>query len=243
MGVGWANLAMQEASNARRMGLWVHKVGFLRHRLRVLRHTELGPLDTQILSLDPQEDKDVYDTVIKNMIHGPCGTRNPASPCMKNGKGTKKYLREMIRETVHNDKGYPLYRRRTPEDGSKKVDIQTRSGVVKSLDNGWVVPYSPILCKLFNAHINVEAFNSVHAIKYICKYINKESDQAIFNQRNEGVVQLQNELQTYQTGRYVSSNEAAWRLLGFPLHERYPTVTHLEIGRFFLTKRSFKKGF
>ncbi|GBP22270.1 hypothetical protein EVAR_22556_1 [Eumeta japonica] len=73
---------------------------------------------------DPQRDKDLYDTVIKNMIHGPCGTRNSASPCMKNGKCTKKYPREMIRETVHNDKDYPLCRRRAPEDGGKKLTFR-----------------------------------------------------------------------------------------------------------------------
>lgn len=136
---------------------------------------------------------------------------------MKNGRCTKKYPRELIRETVHNDKGYPLYRRRTPEDSGRRVEIQARNGVVKIFDNSWVVPYSPFLCKLFNAHINVEACNSVRVIKYICKYINKGSDQAIFNLRNEGVLQPLNEIQMYQAGRYISSNEAAWRLLGFPL--------------------------
>ncbi|GBP78726.1 hypothetical protein EVAR_65470_1 [Eumeta japonica] len=78
---------------------------------------------------------EIPDPRNQNMIHGPSGTRNPVSPCMKNGKCTKKYPREMIRETVHNDKGYPLYRRRAPEDGGKIVDIQTRSGVIKSFDN------------------------------------------------------------------------------------------------------------
>ncbi|GBP43907.1 hypothetical protein EVAR_41763_1 [Eumeta japonica] len=59
---------------------------------------------------DPEEDKNLYDTVIENIIHGPCGARNSASPCTKNGKCPKKYPREMIKETVHNDKGSPLYR-------------------------------------------------------------------------------------------------------------------------------------
>lgn len=175
---------------------------------------------------DPEEDKTLYDTIIKNMIHGPCGACNPASLCMQNGGCTIKYPRELIRETVHSDKGYPLYRRRASADGGKQVDIRTRSGEIKSFDNSWVVPYSPILFKLFNAHIYVEACNSVRAIAYICKYTNKGSDQAIFNLRNEVIVQALIEIQTYQAGRYISSNEAAWRLLGFPLRERYPTVTH-----------------
>ncbi|GBP89945.1 hypothetical protein EVAR_63739_1 [Eumeta japonica] len=72
---------------------------------------------------DPQEDKYLYDTVIKNMIHGPCGTCNPGSPCMKNGKGIKKYPREMIRKTVHSEKGNPFYIRRAPEDDEMLLKI------------------------------------------------------------------------------------------------------------------------
>ncbi|GFT44406.1 ATP-dependent DNA helicase [Trichonephila clavipes] len=30
-------------------------------------------------------------------------------------------------------------------------------------------------------------------------------------------------------GRYINSNEAAWRILNFPIHERYPTVIHLSV--------------
>ena len=92
-----------------------------------------------------------------------------------------------------------------------------------------MVPYSPILSKLFSAHINVEACSSMCAIKYICIYINKGSDQAIFNFRNTDLTNLIDEVHTYQSGRYVSSNESVWRLLGFPLHERHPTVTHLNV--------------
>ncbi|GFT42634.1 ATP-dependent DNA helicase [Trichonephila clavipes] len=72
------------------------------------------------------------------MIYGPCGARNPESPCMQNGKCTKKYPRELIRETVHSDKGYPLYRRKEPADGGKQVDIRTRRGEIEIFDNSWV---------------------------------------------------------------------------------------------------------
>ncbi|GFR27078.1 ATP-dependent DNA helicase [Trichonephila clavata] len=30
-------------------------------------------------------------------------------------------------------------------------------------------------------------------------------------------------------GRYISSNEAVWRILNFPIHERHPTVIHLSV--------------
>ncbi|GBN80473.1 hypothetical protein AVEN_52561-1, partial [Araneus ventricosus] len=38
-----------------------------------------------------------------------------------------------------------------------------------------------------------------------------------------------NEIHQYQMGRYISSNEAVWRILNFPIHERHPTVIHLSV--------------
>ncbi|GFQ76044.1 ATP-dependent DNA helicase [Trichonephila clavata] len=38
-----------------------------------------------------------------------------------------------------------------------------------------------------------------------------------------------NEIYRYEMGRYISSNEAIWRILNFPIHERYPTVIHLSV--------------
>ena len=37
------------------------------------------------------------------------------------------------------------------------------------------------------------------------------------------------EIVQYQDGRYISSNEAVWRILSFPLHERSPAVVHLTV--------------
>lgn len=37
------------------------------------------------------------------------------------------------------------------------------------------------------------------------------------------------EIKQYQMGRYISSNEAIWRIFSFPIHERYPTVLHLAV--------------
>lgn len=33
----------------------------------------------------------------------------------------------------------------------------------------------------------------------------------------------------FQTGRYISSNEAVWRILSFPIHSRHPNVVHLSV--------------
>ena len=95
------------------------------------------------------------------------------------------------------------------------------------IDNRWVVPYCPLLSRIFQAHINVEYCNSVKSIKYICKYVNKGSDQAVFGLEGDGA--SRDEIKRYLLGRYISSNEAVWRILNFSIHERFPTVMHLSV--------------
>ncbi|XP_044597781.1 uncharacterized protein LOC123274285, partial [Cotesia glomerata] len=175
---------------------------------------------------DQKEDPELFEIIKKNMIHGPCGSYNPDSPCMKDGKCTKGYPRQFLKETQTGGDGYPLYRRRMPVDGGHTTTINVKNVPVK-IDNKWIVPYTPILSKSFNAHINVEVCNSVKSIKYICKYVNKSSDMAVFGLENSSVPI--NEVDQFQMGRYISSNEAVWRILGFDIHERFPTVTHLSV--------------
>ncbi|GFU82926.1 ATP-dependent DNA helicase [Trichonephila clavipes] len=117
------------------------------------------------------------------MIHGPCGRINKSSPCMLNGNCTKKYPRCFQKETQTGEDGYPQYRRRSPEDGGIVTQIKGNN-----VDNRWVVPYNPVLSRTFNAHINVEFCNSVKSMKYICKYVNKETDQATFSVEDQDEV-------------------------------------------------------
>lgn len=37
------------------------------------------------------------------------------------------------------------------------------------------------------------------------------------------------EITQFQMGRYISSNEAVWRILSFTIHERHPAVVHLSV--------------
>ncbi|XP_036338649.1 uncharacterized protein LOC118748385 [Rhagoletis pomonella] len=145
---------------------------------------------------DQTIDPDLFDVVTKNMIHGPCGVINVNSPCMQDGKCTKRYPRALISETITGNDGYPLYRRRSTQDNGKSITLQVNRQDFE-IDNRWVVPYSPLLSKAYKAHINVEYCNSVKSIKYICKYINKGSDMAVF-----GVAENRNdEITQYQMGR------------------------------------------
>ena len=53
------------------------------------------------------------------------------------------------------------------------------------INNRWMFTYSPVLSETFQTHTNVDSYSSVKSMKYIYKYINKESDQAIFGFKNE----------------------------------------------------------
>ena len=175
---------------------------------------------------DPEEDPELYDIIKRHMIHGPCGALNPKAACMKDGRCTKRFPRDLLKETQTDRDGYPLYRRRAPGDGGFEAKIKvTHIPEPVTVDNRWVVPYSPLLSKIFNCHVNVEFCNSVKAIKYICKYIYKGSDQAVISIERNDI----NEVQKYEHGRYISSNEAVWRILNFPISGRHPAVVQLAV--------------
>lgn len=159
------------------------------------------------------------------MIHGPCGQHNPDSPCMVGNNCTKRYPRPLLSDTVSGNDGYPTYRRRSPDENGKTITLKVKEKNVV-VDNSWIVPYSPLLSKTFKTHCNVEFCNSIKSIKYVCKYVNKGSDMAVF-----GITapDANDEVTRFQLGRYVSCNEAIWRIFSFPIHERHPTVVHLSV--------------
>ena len=65
----------------------------------------------------------------------------------------------------------------------------------------------------------------VESIKYICKYVNKDSDQATFALQGPD----RDEVARCQSGRYISPSEAVWSILGFSIQDRHPTVMHLAV--------------
>ena len=75
--------------------------------------------------------------------------------------------------------------------------------------NKWLVLHCRIESKIFDVPINIEPCSLVKAMKYICKYASKDSDQAVFNIYHEGRAgQCSDEVQFYKSSIYVSSNEA-----------------------------------
>jgi hypothetical protein len=63
---------------------------------------------------DQTQFPELCDTVMFSMLHRQCGTVNPNSSCMQDGKFTKRYPRQYtVEEISFNEDGYPLYRRRS----------------------------------------------------------------------------------------------------------------------------------
>lgn len=94
-------------------------------------------------------------------VHGPCTTYNNNYPCIKDGKCTKRYPRDLHAETVTENNGCPQCHRRSTKDGGHFTTLKVRNSDFK-VDNRWVVPYSPLLSKTSNAYLSFFYETSIH---------------------------------------------------------------------------------
>ncbi|CAI9290023.1 unnamed protein product [Lactuca saligna] len=190
---------------------------------------------------DPTTDPTLYQTITSCMIHGPCGPLNPKAQCMKDGKCSKGYPKPFLHATLFETEGYVRYKR------NPNSHHMTLSGQV--IDNGYVVPYNRRLSSRFQAHINVEYCGWNMMIKYLFKYISKGADRVRYaiqkaesprasasvtvdshhNTHGGSAVTPVNEVQNFLDGRYICPHEAAWRILNFHIHHRYPPVQILSV--------------
>ncbi|XP_076032940.1 uncharacterized protein LOC143020408 [Oratosquilla oratoria] len=180
---------------------------------------------------DKKKHPELYDIVTTNMIHGPCIGYDESSVCCngkKNDRGTcQKDFPKQCRSTIKfGNNGYPLYRRRAVGEGGFSF-VKKLKGQEVTIDNSWVVPYNPYLCLRFNSHINVECSNSIKAIAYVTKYVNKGCDRVLFT-KTEGTEEI-NEIKNFTDARFVNSNEATWKIFRFPIHSSYPPVMNLDL--------------
>ena len=161
------------------------------------------------------DDPELYQIVTDHMMHGPCGVDNPSCPCTVDFKCTKNFPKQFNETTVIDDNGYAIYRRRNDGNTIRKGG--------KDLHNGFVVPYNPTLLRRYQSHINVEWCNQVGSIKYLFKYINKGPDRVTAAIDGEEI----DEIKDFYDCRYLSACEAAWRIYGFDIHYRTPSVERL----------------
>ena len=94
----------------------------------------LEGVDSAIFAEIPnlERDPELRDLVMKNMIHGPCGSGNPASPCMRDNQCSKQFPKPARAVTEQGQDSYPLYRRRIPDDGGETghINIQQEGQTV-----------------------------------------------------------------------------------------------------------------
>ncbi len=184
---------------------------------RAQKVTNVDDIDQLVSTeLSAIKNAELYETVTKCLLHGPCGPRYPNARCMVDGMCKKRYPREYSEATTQGEDGYAVYWRRN--DG--RTFQKNPSGFV--FDNRWVVPHNPYLTRKFNAHINVEVSASIISVKYLFKYVYKGQDHV--------TVQVDgptNEIKQYIDARYLSATKAVDSLLSFKKHTEWPTVTRL----------------
>lgn len=170
---------------------------------------------------NPQEHPVLHLLVVKHMMHGPCGEKNKRNSCMVDEKCKYHYPRPYCESTVQGKDGYPIYRRR---NNGRKVEVRKAQ-----LNNQWVVPYNPYLLSRYNCHINVEICSGVTAVKYLYKYIYKGHDRVAINISQDTVEPVKDEIREFQDARWVSAQEAIWRIYEFGLNEINPPVIDLQL--------------
>ncbi|WOH01414.1 hypothetical protein DCAR_0520798 [Daucus carota subsp. sativus] len=181
---------------------------------------------------DEHEDSIGYNAVKNYMIHGPCGKDATYSACMVNGRCGRHFPKRYSGVTCFDESGFPIYRRRNT---GRTV---LRKGHV--LDNKFVVPYNRELLLRFQCHINLEICNNSRSLKYLFKYCLKGHDTAtmLIKRKNDNSTKTASpaskskvfdEVKHYLDGRYVCASEAAWRIFGFDIHSRWPSVDRLPI--------------
>ncbi|GKA68210.1 hypothetical protein Tco_0813533 [Tanacetum coccineum] len=143
-----------------------------------------------------------------------------------NRKCTKHFPKPFTQRSSVDSEGYPVYRRR---DNGNHVD---KTG--HKLHNGYDIPYNAMLLKRYQCHINVEWCNLTGSIKYLFKYINKGPDrvsaklyETVTTTDGQQIENPDDEIKAFYDYRYLSACEAAWRIFGYEIYYRTPSVKRL----------------
>ena len=173
-------------------------------------------IDSLMSSEFPCFDDQLLALIQQFMVHTPCNRRNSKAPCLVNGTCSKGFPKPFRESTSVSEDSYACTRR---SDTGQTYTVKGHQ-----VDNRWVVCHSRYLIWKYRCHINIESIASVKAVKYIYKYVYKGHDRTTMEFGT-----CENEIKQYLDARYVSSCEAIWRLYFFEMHERQPSVMHLQV--------------
>ena len=177
---------------------------------------------------DPLRFPRLHTLVVKHMDHSSCRNNSTNPVCLNENTGKCRYYfpQEWQTETqfgVGNKR--TVHRRRSPDDGGLSVKKGRRS----VMDNRWVASYNPGFLLKFNCHINVQHCNSLQAIEYLCKYVNKGNDKIGFQLLKDSEEKILNEVKDFMESRYLTPTYCMWRLFDFDLHKKSPTTVELAV--------------
>lgn len=98
-----------------------------------------------------------------------------------------------------------------------------------SMDNRFVVPYSPYLTHMFRTHISVEVCALLHVVKYVYEYVYKgpERTPVRLRQMSDNTT-THDEVDSYIDARYVCASAGIHRAFGFKMDERSVSVVRLQ---------------
>ncbi|XP_074305530.1 uncharacterized protein LOC141640746 [Silene latifolia] len=171
---------------------------------------------------DSAENPRLFSAVVRHMMHGPCGNDNPTNPCMRDSWCKNHYPREFADTTTNGRDSYPIYCRR-----HTGLEVTVRGS---RINNQWVIPYNPFLLGKYVCHLNVEICSTIKAVKYMYKYVYKGHDRisfAVTDLSGSGQESF-DEITAYQSARWISPPEAAWRIFRFHLNDIHPNVVPLQ---------------
>lgn len=171
---------------------------------------------------DQQNEPQLFETVFRTMIHGPCGDINPNAPCMLSSTNecTKKYPKKFSQKTNTDINGNTVYRR--------LEGVPVRFGH-RLADNRYVIPYNKSLTRRYNCYINVESCESDNVLKLMFRNICSGNDYASMELRSVVETSTADECRRVINSRYISGIEAVWRLLEKPTHVHSHSAYRLDI--------------
>ena len=143
------------------------------------------------------------------MTHSKNHLSREISRCRRGGKCIYGFPQPLTERTTVNEDGRVIYRRRTEDDR-------------------WIASHIPELIDELECHIHVDIVSTVSIFAYLYKYLYKGPDHTKFHvARVQG--EAVDEIKDYVDARYLSAPEAAWRILGFHITSKTPSVCSLPV--------------
>jgi hypothetical protein len=175
--------------------------------VKVKRPLTTEDIDAFISCEIPKDDDKLRELVLRHMMHGKDHLTRSVSRCRKDHKCIYGFPWPLTDTTTINRHGKVIYRRRNVGDE-------------------WVASYSPALLKFMECHINVDVVYSNKSLNYLYKYLCKGPDATKFSittDDSEDVERI-DEIKEYQHARYLSASEAYYRIFGFDITSKTPSV-------------------